>query len=239
MSIVSIGNFDGVHLGHRKILIENLNLASKKREKSSVFSIMYPYNYYKKNFEGLIYSIDIRIEKILEIGIERIMTASLSEIEFMSPDEFVLMLLNGGASGIVVGEDFRFGKNGTGDRNTLKKLSKKYKFELKIINDIKEKDQRISSSLIKKFIRSGDIPEINSLLGSPYILYGKIIEETGEYFIQRSFEKLIQLRDGKYIFLYDKKEIEINVNDGVYKLPGKIAQIGTKIELQAVSRLSK
>jgi len=75
------------------------------------------------------------------------------------------------------------------------------------------------------------------LLGSPYILYGKVIEEMGKYFIQRSFEKLVQLKDGKYSFLYNNEEIEITVSNGEYQLPCKIAKPGIKIELNVLRKI--
>jgi len=239
MSIISIGNFDGVHLGHQKILGETVKLAKIKNVKSFAFSIMYPYNYYKNNFEGLIYSIDIRIEKILNCGIERIITADLSEIGNMEPEDFIKMLLKKGASGVVVGEDFRFGKRGSGNKDTLENLSGKYNFDLKIINDVKEKNHRVSSSIIKKYIQMGDINEINSLLGSPYILYGKIIKRSDKTILQRSFEKLVDLKNGDYLFEHNKKEVKVKVINGEYLIQSenKFESSEKKIELKAIKKI--
>jgi hypothetical protein len=85
----------------------------------------------------------------------------------------------------------------------------------------------------------GDINEINSLLGSPYILYGKIIKSSDKTILQRSFEKLVDLKNGDYLFEYDKKEVKVKVINGEYLIQSenKFESSEKKIELKAIKKI--
>ncbi|ACR80778.1 riboflavin biosynthesis protein RibF [Kosmotoga olearia] len=204
---VCIGNFDGVHLGHRKIMSETLKLSRKLNVCSTALSIMYPWGYYFPNFPGLIYTIAKRVELILSLGIKNVVTVDIEEIKDIEPEEYILALINQGMVGLVVGEDFTFGKGARGNTELLRELSRKLKFELVIVPHLKRDGRKISSSWIRELLAQGKIELANELLGSPYTISGKVYQDnrlgTKLGFptanISRGIEKVVTPRSGVYI----------------------------------------
>ena len=204
---VCIGNFDGVHLGHRKIISETLEHSKKLNVCSTAISIMYPWGYYFSNFPGLIYTIPKRVELILSLGIENVITLDIEEVKDIEPEEYILELVEGGMIGLVVGEDFTFGKGARGNVELLKDLSKKLKFELVVVPHLKRDGKKISSSWIRELLSQGKIELANKLLGAPYTISGKVYQDnrlgTKLGFptanIARGNEKLISPHPGVYI----------------------------------------
>lgn len=204
---VCIGNFDGVHLGHRKIMSETIELSKKLDACSAALSIMYPWGYYFPNFPGLIYTIPKRVELILSLGIENVITVDIEEIKDIEPAEYIRALVNQGMTGLVVGEDFTFGKDARGNTELLKELSEKLNFELVIVPHLKRDGRKISSSWIRELLSQGKIERANLLLGAPYTISGKVYQDnrlgTKLGFptanISRGIEKVMTPRSGVYI----------------------------------------
>ncbi|MEA2065727.1 MAG: riboflavin biosynthesis protein RibF [Thermotogota bacterium] len=177
MYVTCIGNFDGVHIGHRQIMNETIKLASKSKIFSKALTINYPWGYFFENFPGLIYHISERIELIQSTGIKEVQILDLKEIKDHSPDEFFELLLENDVKGIVVGDDFTFGRKAAGDVNTLERLSKKHSVELKVIKGVKYREKRVSSSWIRETISRGEIELSNTLLGEHYAINGKAYKD--------------------------------------------------------------
>jgi len=179
---LTIGNFDGIHAGHQYI-INKLVIESKKnkliptvlsfnphpriyfnklekdfniifeKEKKTILNSMGVLNYFKLNFDSI--------------------TSSMSAKDFV-----VKFLVNNlKLKTLIIGENFKFGKDRKGNINLLKKLSKEFNFSLKIIKSIKLKNsqQICSSSNIRKSIKEGDIKKTKIFLGRPWSVVGKII----------------------------------------------------------------
>ncbi|SHH43840.1 bifunctional riboflavin kinase/FAD synthetase [Thermosipho atlanticus] len=174
MRVVTIGVFDGVHRGHVRILEELKNLAKKYHAASEIFTIIYPIEYYNGNFDGLLISLQERINLLEMYG--TVYTLDLLKIKNISPAKF-FNFISKDTKAIVVGEDFRFGKNAEGDISLLEKFCKDENIELKVIKDITVDGKRISSTLIRKLIKSGQIKKANYLLGRPFSIHGKVYKD--------------------------------------------------------------
>ncbi|MFW6119635.1 MAG: riboflavin biosynthesis protein RibF [Petrotogales bacterium] len=177
MLVSCIGNFDGVHIGHRKIMSETVKLAKKAGFVSKALTINYPWGYYFENFPGLIYPISRRLKLIQSTGIKDVQILDLNEIKDLSPDEFFKLLLESGVKGIVVGDDFTFGRKAAGDIETIKMLSKSHSVNLKVIQGVKYDGKRVSSSWIREAISRGDIELSNTLLGENFTIDGRVYSD--------------------------------------------------------------
>jgi len=208
-SVVTIGVFDGVHLGHKIIIKKMLEEAKRYGLTSHVLSIIYPFDYYEESFSGLIITPNERIEKLEELGVDYVTFLDLIEIKDMQPEEFVtkVLLEHAQAVKVIIGHDFKFGKNRNGNVDFLKFLGNKYGFSVHEIPPIFHKGVRISSTIIRRLISSGKVDEACELLGEPYSISGVIVE--GKKFgrklgfptinIKRPAEKLVMPKNGVYV----------------------------------------
>lgn len=179
---VSIGKFDGVHLGH-VTLLEELALISELNECESVVFTFdpNPEDYFNGqelphlNTKGEI------ISQMEEIGIDNLVRAPFEKLKDMSAVDFIKDIIVGrlNAKTVVCGSDVSFGKDGSGDANLLKELSKKFGFETEIIEKIEYKGETISSSRIIKALEEGNIEDATEMLGYDYYHYGKVVKGAG------------------------------------------------------------
>ena len=173
-SILVIGNFDGLHLGHISILKEAINLANKKKLKVGLLTFdPNPKEFFIKNNNFKIISL-IQKEKILsKIKLNYLIVLKFNKkLRNLTAENFIknILKLKINPSKIIVGKEFRFGKNRSGNTQLLKKY-----FDVKIAKQKKIGRKKISSSEIRKFIQKGKITMANNLLGRYWSIYGKII----------------------------------------------------------------
>ena len=174
--VVAIGVFDGVHLGHRKVIEEGLRLASAMDAELEVMSFVYPMEYYvDHDFLGLIYPPAYRLKLLQEIGVFSVRFIDLIEIKGMSSEEFMYMLKDFGIRGMVVGRNFRFGRGAEGNTEILSSFCKKEGISLKLVDEVKVDECRVSSTIIRKCLIAGDVERANRLLGSPFKLIGRVV----------------------------------------------------------------
>lgn len=171
-SAVSLGKFDGIHLGHRLLLNEILK---HKEFVPTVFT----FDFKTLDMSGkLIYSWHEK-QKILEdIGIKRVILFPFNnETKNMTPEDFIekFLIEKMDARFICVGTDFRFGKDRHGNVGMLKAYSSKYGYQTKIFNKLSSEDGIISSTLIREKIENGDIQCANRLLGRTYFIEGTVV----------------------------------------------------------------
>ncbi len=183
-SAVTIGTFDGMHLGHKKILGQLVN-CSKKNKLSSVVFTMFPHPrlvLQKDDTLKLLNTIDERINLLESCGIDVLIIEPFSkEFSKLNALDFVRKILVNylHTKLLVVGYDHRFGKNREGDFNQLQELSTLYNYELKKISKQDIDDVAISSTKIRNAINFGDIQTANTYLGYPYFLTGKVVKGQG------------------------------------------------------------
>ena len=179
-SIVTIGNFDGIHLGHRALINKIVSEANNKNFRSALVSFdPHPQEIiHSKTIVPKICTAEHQLHLFEEIGLDEIhLVPFTKKLSQMPPEEFALQFLINrfNLSKLIIGYDFRFGKFRAGDFKLLENLSKKYNFLLEEVSPVKEKGQTVSSTLIRKLIKEFRFSEIHSYLGREFSLYGQVV----------------------------------------------------------------
>ncbi|AFA41305.1 bifunctional riboflavin kinase/FAD synthetase [Wigglesworthia glossinidia endosymbiont of Glossina morsitans morsitans (Yale colony)] len=178
-SIITIGNFDGVHLGHQKI-IKQLKLESIKRNLSMILLVFEPQpkEYLSKFAPKRITILRDKIKYFKHLGITQVICINFNKYfaklhaEYFIK-EFLVRILN--TKCIVIGENFRFGYKAQGDIDLLKLQGKKLGFDVIIVATSKIYHQRISSTKIRKALKKNDLQYAENMLGHTYCISGKVI----------------------------------------------------------------
>ncbi len=174
--VVALGVFDGVHLGHRRILKDTVDKA-KRIEGTSMVVTFWPDPHREKS----LYSLEHRLKLMESIGIEVCIVIKFNkEFSIISAEDFIRDILVNkiGAQYIYVGRNFRFGKQARGDFKTLDKVSHIYNFKLKLFDIIKINNQPISSTYIRRLITKGKLNTARKLLSRPVSVLGTVIKGT-------------------------------------------------------------
>lgn len=179
-SAITIGNFDGLHLGHKKLIRLTKEIALEKGFNSIVFSFNpHPLQVLKKNEEFLyILSQEEKKRELLKEGIDIFLNYPFNfDFAKVSPEEFVDILCDKlRCKVLIVGEDYCFGENRVGNVNTLISIGKKKGIEVIKISNISIDGERISSSTIRKCLINKKIKKVNLLLNRPYSIIGTVVE---------------------------------------------------------------
>ena len=179
-AVVAIGNFDGLHLGHQKVLNQARLKAKRKNLKFGAITFEpIPNMFFNKNIKH--YRINLIKQKIFYL--KKIKLDFLIVINFnksfsnISSDNFIKNILVNKLKSkyIFVSRNFRFGKKRTGDINTLKKFEKKYSYKTIITIPYQKNKKIISSSLIRNNIAEGKVENVKKLLSRPWSIEGKVV----------------------------------------------------------------
>lgn len=225
-AVVTIGTFDGVHMGHRKI-IARLKEIARQINGETVILTFFPHPRMILHPEDLdlklITTIDEKAELLEGLGIDHlIITPFTRDFSNLSAEDYISQILVGqiGTKKIVVGYDHRFGKNRQGTMQDLQRLSKNYHFEVEEIPEQDIHDVAVSSTKIRQALLQGDIKTANDFLGYPFHVTGKVIKgdqigrklgfPTANLFIPETYKILPS--DGVYAF---KIEIDKKLFDGM------------------------
>jgi len=177
-SVIAIGNFDGFHLGHKKI-IEILNSISEEKGLCSTVLTFVPNPKIFFNKELNLINTDKQKEKMLKsLKVDRVLFLNFKEIFQLSDEVFVdeYLIKRFNMEYMVIGENFRFGKDREGNPDSLKKLSLKFGFNIKIVEPEILYGTRISSSLIRERLFKGEVKDANKMLGTEYCIDGIVIK---------------------------------------------------------------
>ena len=177
---IAIGNFDGIHVGHRFLLKKLCDLKKKELDKVGVLTfhphpvkVIYPEKW-KKNL--IRFRTKFRLLK--KNGLDAIFIISFNnELRNLSAKDFIEKVLIEGikAKNILVGEDFKFGKNREGGIKQLLKYANEKKFSLFFFKKRKLNGEIYSSSAIRNYLKVGDIEKCNSLLGYKWEVEGRVV----------------------------------------------------------------
>lgn len=186
-TVITIGTFDGVHLGHQKII--NRLLEIKKHE--NLETLLFTFDPHprkvlentsdKKNNVGikLITTTEEKITLLKKFGIDNLLIYPFSkEFSVMQSQHYISDILVSAlkTKKIVIGYDHRFGSNRDGNIDTLKQFAPIYNFEVEEIPVQEINQLNISSTLIRKSIENGEIETANEYLGYSFFITGKVIE---------------------------------------------------------------
>jgi riboflavin kinase/FMN adenylyltransferase len=180
-SIITIGTFDGVHLGHKSIL-EKMKNATQNNQHESLVLTFFPHPRMVLQQDSsikLLNTIDEKATLLEKFGIDNLIIHPFDEaFSNLSAEEFVKDILVDKLNihKIIIGHDHRFGKNRTADINDLIAFGKKYSFEVEQINAHEIDEIAISSTKIRKALIEGNIKLANQYLGYSYYISGKVVE---------------------------------------------------------------
>jgi riboflavin kinase/FMN adenylyltransferase len=183
-SALTIGNFDGVHAGHRRILRRVSELARQYRWNPSVLTfdphpakIVAP-----ARAPRLMTTPEQRCRFMEQEGIRQVLILPFTEaLARMSPEEFVRQILVEalGAKAVLVGENFRFGRGQAGDVRLLRELGRELDFLTEVIPAVTLRHSLVSSSEIRRLVDAGDVSRAGRLLGRPFALEGDVVHGHG------------------------------------------------------------
>lgn len=178
-SVVALGNFDGVHRGHQRLLEMALSVAHEKKLLAVALSFYpHPTMVLGKSPKPLVMSRRDRKNKMMEIGmdvfIEYPFTKSFASI---SPKVFFeeILLDQLHAKTIVVGSNYYFGKDKKGDINFLKMMGDLHEVDICVVDTVEDNGQVISSTHIRELIQQGKMEKAEELLGHPYTIIGSVV----------------------------------------------------------------
>jgi riboflavin kinase/FMN adenylyltransferase len=182
--VITIGNFDGVHIGHRQIMRRVVTLA---REGASIPAVLtfdpHPARILAPDrAPKLIMTVDQRLRTMEAEGIEAVLLIPFSrDFALLTPEEFVEQVLvrTLNIRVVLVGEDFRFGHRQTGNIDTLRELGMHFGFTLEAVAGIERRDERVSSTVIRKLIVEGRVSRACRMLGAPFALEGAVVPGQG------------------------------------------------------------
>ena len=177
-SVVSIGNYDGVHKGHQYVINTLLEKSDELRAPSTVITFEpLAKEFFSPGSVMRLTSLEERAELLFTLGVERVLCINFTkEFAAYSPMKFVEdVLINGlGAKYLCVGDDFRFGKNRAGDFSFLQQVGKQNGFEVTAHDTFTLDDQRVSSGRVRDAILASDFDLAGQLLGRPYTVTGQV-----------------------------------------------------------------
>lgn len=180
--VITQGTFDGVHLGHQKVLKQVVVLAKSKNTKSLLITyhphprlVIDPNNHELR----MLSSIEEKAQAVYDLGVDYVLVLPFTqEFAQLSPRDFVKTILVDQlhVDTIVIGYDHRFGKNRAGDFLSLLALAQEFHFQVQEIPASEIDAIAISSTRIRKALSNKQLNEANTLLGKPYILTGIVTE---------------------------------------------------------------
>lgn len=181
---VSIGNFDGVHEGHKQLLRRNVQICEASGLIPSVLTfdphptrVVAP-----ERAPKLLTTIDERIALIEEQGMQQVFVLPFDRtFSQLSPEDFIRRVaVDGiGAKAVLVGESFRFGAKQAGDTELLQRFGRQYGFQVEIVPSHIVRGRVASSTAVRQLIMAGDVSTACRLLGRPYSLEGNVVSGFG------------------------------------------------------------
>lgn len=180
-SVIALGFFDSMHVGHQKVLTTCRELSQKLSAEAIAFTFSESLSVVGKG-EKLLSTYDERLNKFAECGIQSVLKAPCDETFFaISPIDFLIKLKDDfHVVGIVCGEDFTFGAGGYGDVEFLQKFCKERDITLTVVSILTVDSKKIGARDIKRLVNDGKIEEANKLLGYNYSINGIVKKGRGD-----------------------------------------------------------
>ncbi|GAB2596354.1 bifunctional riboflavin kinase/FAD synthetase [Pseudactinotalea suaedae] len=181
-SVATIGNFDGVHLGHRAVL--GVTIAAARAVTASAVAVTFDPHpaavHRPDDCPVLLSGLEDRLELLAEAGLDAVLVIRY-DLAFaaLTPREFVSRYLVEALKvrGVVVGEDIRFGLDNSGDRETMRALGQELGFAVDVVHDIEAAGtrRRWSSTWVRELLAAGDVEQAEAVLGRPHRMRGVVV----------------------------------------------------------------
>jgi len=179
-SVVTIGSFDGVHLGHQAILQQVKATAAMLGLPSVVMTFEpQPQEYFSgEKAPARLMRLREKIDALLEFGIDRVVCLQFNRVlRNLTASEFIHQVLVDGLSikHLIVGDDFRFGCDRSGDFRMLAEFGKNCDFDVQDTKTLEIDNERISSTRVREFLQQADFGRASQLLGRPFSIKGRVV----------------------------------------------------------------
>jgi riboflavin kinase/FMN adenylyltransferase len=179
-SVATIGNFDGVHLGHQAVFRHLLEKGAELDLPTTVVTFEpQPREFFQPDSApARLTRLREKLQAIEETGVQRVVVLEFNKrLAAMPGDNFIreLLVQGLGVRFLSVGDDFRFGRGREGDFQLLHKMGQKYSFEVENMNTYKLDADRVSSTRIRELLTLGDLTTAAQCLGRPYRICGRVI----------------------------------------------------------------
>jgi riboflavin kinase/FMN adenylyltransferase len=179
--VVSIGNFDGVHIGHQEILKRVVHEAHARQGAALVYTFHpHPLTVLRPDRPlALILSLREKISACAAAGVHGIIVQRFTRtFSHLTAEEFVRGYLVEaiGVEKIIVGHNVSFGYNRTGRAETLIELGRTYGFEVEVLGPVLLEGQEVSSTAVRAVLSAGDLRAVTRLLGRPYAVSGRVVK---------------------------------------------------------------
>lgn len=180
-SVVTIGTFDGIHLGHQALLNRARSWARELDAESVAYTFPKPPRNYLRTAKELILPASKKLELLADY-VDRVEIADFLQLQPLKPEDFArsILLDQLRATAVVVGENFRFGKDRAGNSEVLTQLGDSLGFQVEILNSVILGDEIVSSTLTRRALRDGEFEKAKRFLGSTPRLWGEVVKGHGE-----------------------------------------------------------
>ena len=180
-TVLTIGNFDGVHLGHRALLGE---LMAKARELALPATVLTFEPHPRELFApdqapARLASRRDKLELLAECGVDRVHVCRFDrKLASLTAEQFIERILVRGLSvrHLIIGDDFRFGKARGGDFSLLQRAGQAHSFIVEAMRTVDFEGLRVSSSAVREALAAGDIEHAERLLGRPFVIAGRVMD---------------------------------------------------------------
>lgn len=176
-SAVALGKFDGIHLGHRRLLERVL-----EQKKRGLSTVVFTFDTSAASFfGGEAKELSTREEKreaFARLGLDVLIEFPLNrETAATEPADFVADYLAGQmrTAYLCAGHDISFGKGGAGDYTLLAGLSEIYGYQVELIEKVRVDGEEVSSTRVRQAVRTGEMEKVSAMLGAPYRVSGKVV----------------------------------------------------------------
>lgn len=177
--VAAIGIFDGVHLGHKRIISKLLGLRNAPGDRIVITFDPHPQTVLRPDKTApRIMSLEHRLSLLEKMGLDAAIVIKFTDyIAMMSPEEFVRSVLGGiGARRIFVGCNFHFGRGRSGNVDNLREIAAKYGMDVRVVEPVKVARRVVSSTWLRELIRSGKLARAELLLRRPVSVYGTVVK---------------------------------------------------------------
>jgi riboflavin kinase/FMN adenylyltransferase len=183
-SVIAIGTFDGIHLGHQRVLQYAIERAKDSGSVATALTFEPPpVKVLRPEVAPLRISTNQqRMDWFGAVGLETAVVLPFTkELAALSPEEFVeqILMQQLNVRAVVVGDDFRFGSRQAGDVKLFRELGTRYGFGVVVHTPVMLGGEVVSSTLIRKLVSEGDVRHAARLLGRPFVLAGEVVTGTG------------------------------------------------------------
>lgn len=189
-TVVTIGNFDGVHRGHQQVLSQLADTARRSNARSVAVTFdPHPAQLHRpESAPELIMGLQDKLDALADTGLDAVLVMKYTlDLASMTPEEFVgdILVRSLHAAHVVVGHDLRFGAGNSGDVGTMQELGRKLGFTVQVVNEFGAEgfpvhddggtDRRCSSTWVREALSEGDVVTAAAVLGRPHRMRGEVV----------------------------------------------------------------